>query len=60
MRGIYDRRNVWNPNYVIAAEQTLVLLIRLQTVGSVCAREKEAKRRRKLNESGKLRVKQRV
>lgn len=61
-------RNVWNPNCVIAAEQTLVLPVIPQTAGSECVSEcvceyvRQKKRRggRKLNESGKLRVKPRV
>lgn len=32
-------RNVWNPNCVIAAEQTLVLPVIPQTAGSECVSE---------------------
>lgn len=34
-------RNVWNPNCVIATEQTLVLPVTLQTEAHVCERQEE-------------------
>ena len=39
MLSVCGERNVWNPNCVIAPEQTLVLPVIPQTAGSVCVCE---------------------